>query len=167
MLSSLNSNVSFTNVDLEEPSSAHLTIISYKATQARLRSNNIPVVVEDSALFIEGSEDVSGVNIKWILDHLNDYHTKRATFVVLIGYSDGQHVNIFEGRIPGRIQIASTDSNTFGFDNHFIPDGSNVPYSVSKPFHLNPRYLALQKLVSGTPDHISDCINVWSGKFQS
>lgn len=156
----------FTNVDLEEPQSDPYTIITYKATKARDQLNNtISVVCEDSSLFVDGEEEKTGVNIKWVMDHLNDYDGKGATFQVVMGCSDGKDVHIYEGKVRGTIR-QSKERSAFGFDNHFIPDGQTVPYSSSKPDKLNPRYIAIQHLFDSNECEVRPCIHEWTGSFQ-
>lgn len=151
--------IEFTNINLEEPDTQDQDIIvAYKAS--KLPST----FIEDSALFIE-NVDEAGTNVKWIEQDLDKHANKKAKFVTLFGYYDGEKVYIFEGMINGTI-CTTVPGTGFGFDKNFIPEGSEVPYSVSKPLELTPRFLALSKILEGQCSRVVFPTE-WKGKMQN
>lgn len=156
---------SFTKIDIEEPNSSPEDIISYKASRLYSRlSPQQKTYCEDSALFIDGTDE-AGVNIRWVMDHINKYAGAKAKFVVLMAYSDGVQVHIFKGEIAGTI-CASEQPSSFGFDPNFIPEGRNEPYSVSKPPELNPRYWAIRNIAHGKKYRVTKHMDSWTGEMQ-
>ena len=160
----------FTNIDLPEPKSSQEDIVTYKASKVMPKDvtsgkfNGASVICEDSALYIENAEE-TGVNIRWIMGDINNYAGRKATFVVMLGYSDGIAVNIFRGEINGKI-CHSTQQSPFGFDANFIPDGATVPYSENKPFNLNPRFLAVKNYAEGQIYKRMNHMSEWNGEMQ-
>ena len=158
-------DVEYTQEDIVEPIATHNEVISYKATKLGI---NGPILCEDSALFIEGS-DQNGIEIKYFMNNLDMYAGKAATFVVLIGIYDyvNDQVKIFEGKVDGMIvKNTSTSAEIFGFDANFIPNGSNRSYAEFKPLHLNARYLAIEKYFKQQYSWV-DPIKNWTGLMQS
>jgi len=168
-LNSLGWTVSFTGVDLQEPLADADTVIAFKVSQLPMRT-----LAEDSALFIEGC-DQAGVSIRWFMDSLDTDTSligRQAVFQVRVALMDdtqfGQKVMIWTGEVPGTIQ-PSMGNSKFGFDNVFVPDGNPkgfVPYSISKPKELNPRYRALASMVNGEQPKIVNPIYEWTGEWQ-
>jgi XTP/dITP diphosphohydrolase len=151
----------FTDVDLEEPNADHDTVVVYKATMAD--QFHCESVCEDSALYIKGC-DHFGVNIKWMLDNLGELDGCKAKFVVKLGWAYGGKVYVATGTVYGRI-CSKKEGEGFGFDPYFVPEGASIPYSIEKPDHLNPRYIALKNFFDGEVT-AHDPIKHWDGEFQ-
>ena len=106
-------------VDLPEVDADGETVVLYKALAAGPHR-----IVEDTALHIDGAQ--IGVNIRWLLDDIANHDGKRATWEVWLGINDSQHITTYRGEITGRITAKYAASHQgFGFDNYFIPDGTD------------------------------------------
>lgn len=101
-------------LDLQEVQSDEITVVTYKAKTAGKNR-----IVEDTSLHIEG-ENV-GVNIKWMLENIDQFAGKSAYWEVLIGLNDGETIKIYRGRTYGNIvaKKESSNENIFGFDANF------------------------------------------------
>jgi len=143
--------------DLEEPDADLYTVIQYKASQFE------DVIVDDTSLEIEGV--AAGVNIRWLLETLDEHIGKRAEFVCLLGLRRGDEVKIFEGRQWGT--LVAPRGNSFGFSNHFLPVGTTKTFGEARPDALNPRKHAVDRLLLDTPARVLPVLMTWNGKFQS
>lgn len=142
------------------------TVISYKALEAG--SNRI---VEDTSLHIE-DEDV-GVNIRWLLDNLEQFNGKKAVWEVLLGYNVGGKISIFRGVIEGTITDKVDKSiQGFGFDQYFIPNGQDKTLHELKEAGVKDSYsarkVAVENLLAGIKirEEIISTIPTWTGKMQ-
>ncbi|HVJ64142.1 MAG TPA: non-canonical purine NTP pyrophosphatase [Bdellovibrionota bacterium] len=143
--------------DLEEPDADLYTVIQYKASQFE------GVIVDDTSLEIDGV--AAGVNIRWLLETLDQHIGKRAEFTCLLGICRGDQVSIFEGRTRGHIVAPCGDS--FGFNNSFLPEGAERTFGEEIPDALNPRKLAIDALLAERPAKVLPSLKTWDGKFQS
>lgn len=152
--------------DLEEVDSTPLNVIIYKSVAAGpFRA------VEDTSLHIEG-EDV-GVNIRWLMDNLDTYEGKSATWEVLIGYNDSSSISVFRGIIEGTITSkVNAEEQGFGFDQYFIPKGQNKTLHQLEKEGLkddfSARKLAVKNLKESNFIEKLDIENIpaWTGKMQ-
>jgi inosine/xanthosine triphosphate pyrophosphatase family protein len=150
--------LSCTKVDIVEPDADKETIITYKASFC-----GEDCIVEDTSLDIEG-EDV-GANVKWLKNNLAPYIGKKAVFHVYIGIMRLGKVEIYHGVCEG--YIGESMGSGMGFDPFFYPSGLDISFSTNKPEHLNPRAIAVKKLIAGNCEKIVDPIFSWDGPWQS
>lgn len=153
-------NVSFTTIDLKEPSADADTVIAYKASQ-------VPegTLVEDSALFIENC-DTAGVEIKWVLDSLEDLIDRKAQFQVRLARQLDGVVQVWTGSVCGTI-VERQGQSRFGFDEVFRPSGQDYTYAIAKPKELTPRFRAVMAFASGENPRLLDPIFIWEGPWQN
>ncbi|HVJ63625.1 MAG TPA: non-canonical purine NTP pyrophosphatase [Bdellovibrionota bacterium] len=149
-------SVSSQTTDLDEPDADLITVIQYKASQFD------QVVVDDTSLEIDGVE--AGVNIKWLLAELPSLIGRRASFTCLLGIARNSQVEVFRGEVAGTIVSARGDS--FGFNNHFLPTGRLKTFGEEIPADLNPRKIAVDRLLSGEAWKTLPLLKTWDGKFQ-
>lgn len=149
-------NVEAFSHDLEEPDSDLITVIQYKASQFE------DVLVDDTSLEIEGIE--AGVNIKWLLEKMPDFIGRKAIFTCLLGINREGKISIFKGVTEGR--IVAEAGNSFGFNNYFLPDGSQKTFGEEIPDEINPRKIAVDHLKSNQSFQQLPILKVWNGKFQ-
>lgn len=151
--------------DLKEVEADAYTVALYKAIEA-----GVGRIIEDTSLEVEG-EDI-GVNIRWLLDHLDAYSGKKAIWKVLLGFNDGHSISLFKGVTEGIILKRFDELKGFGFDSLFVPNGSDLTlyeleekgqkdeFSARKRAVLS--FLRDERVLSKT---ISD-IPVWQGQYQ-
>ena len=143
--------------DLPEPDADPLTVIRSKASQ--IGPNTI---VEDTSLEVEGAD--VGVNVKWLLDNLDRYEGRKATFRVLLGILREGQVEVYEGRVEGTLVPPRGDG--FGFDPVFLPDGASKTLGEAKPDRYNARALAVRAFLRGRPARTLPPLDKWEGDWQ-
>lgn len=103
-----------TQIDLHEIDSTPASVVAHKASQLEEL-----ILVEDTSLDIEGA--FVGINVRWLIDHLEEYIGKKATWRVLLAYRVADRVFIFKGEVHGSI-VAASGEQGFGFDPVFLPE---------------------------------------------
>ena len=147
-----------THIDLKEIDSDPIQVIIHKASQME------NVLVEDTSLDIEGAS--VGVNIRWLLDHLNEYAGRKAEWTVLLAYREEDQVYIYKGSISGAI-VLSKGIAGFGFDPVFLPTGATKTLAESKPDAVNARAKAVEALIKGDIFANQKMIRDWNGPWQT
>lgn len=140
--------------------SSHHTAIRYKATSLYKMNGNNPFPCEEFSILING-ETNCGFTVAQVLERLDEFNGRKAVLVVMMAFSDGKEVYIFEGRVSGHIKINPEYHNKYLFDAHFIPAGSDVSYCMSKPEHLDPYAIATEKFLNCRHDAILSSIHSW------
>jgi len=113
--------------DLEEI--ARTSVLNVVATQ------RLPVMVEDSGLFIEVLNDFPGpyssyvyrtIGLKGIIKLLENEDNRRAEFRSVIAFCrPGEVPKSFSGMVRGLISASERGTHGFGFDPIFIPSGAD------------------------------------------
>lgn len=145
------------NVDLVEIQSLDAQeIIRHKLEEARKKHNGA-FIVEDVSLNIECLNGLPGPLIKWFLKSIgndgivrfvNSYGHDKATAKCIIGYSNEDEIEFFEGTVNGRI-VEPRGSNKFGWDPIFEPLGYNKTFaemSSEEKNAISHRRIAFEKL---------------------
>lgn len=140
--------------------SSHHTAIRYKATTLYKMNGNDPFPCEEASVLVNG-ETNSEFTINQVLERLDEFNGRKVIYVVMMAFFDGKHVHIFEGRVSGQIHINSQYHTKYQFDAHFIPTGSSISYCFSKPKHLDPYHIALEKFLKGQSDAVLSGIHSW------
>lgn len=150
--------IAATAVDLAEISGDAISVVVHKACQ-------VPegVLVEDTSLDIEGAE--VGVNVRWLLDHLEALQGRAARWSCLLARRVVDKVYVYSGEVKGHI-ISAQGGSGFGFDPYFVPEGSTSSLAQSKPDHANARVLAVAAFLDEQPLLIADPIFEWRGPWQ-
>lgn len=146
-------------VDLPEIQADPPTVVVHKASQ-------VPegVLVEDTSLHVEGAE--VGIEVRWLLDHLQELEGKKAQWICLLAQRVGNKVRVYSGVVEGRI-VRSKGTGGFGFDPYFMPDGRDETLAESKPDDFNARALAVALFIAGVPSLEREPIFNWRGQWQS
>ncbi len=120
----------FIKIDLQEIQPKELSIEgAYEVIESKARSAS-PYIVEDTSLFIESLNGFPGSLIKYISSEqlcriIPPNKQRRAVAICLLGVSsDGNSVEVFEGKLDGSISL-SPKGKGFGWDDIFIPDGES------------------------------------------
>ena len=145
-------------VDLAEVDADPLTVVVHKASQL-----DEGILVEDTSLAVEGAS--IGINIKWLLDHLESYLEHQAVWTVLLAQRLDGLVHVFKGEVRGTI-VRASGSGGFGFDPYFLPEGSLKTLAEEKPDQVNARALAVQAFIEKRPFAIRAALKDWSGPWQ-
>lgn len=151
-------SLSSTQFDLDEIDSDPVTVVAHKASQL-----GELILVEDTSLDIEGAS--VGINVRWLIDHLDDYIGKKATWRVLLAYRKGDDVFIFKGEVPGSI-VPARGKQGFGFDPVFLPDQADQTLAESKPDEVNARALAVEAFAIQELFLSVKAIYDWDGAWQ-
>ncbi len=147
-----------THIDLKEIEADPISVVVHKASQM-----NDEVIIEDTSLEVEGAE--VGVNIRWLLAHLDQYEGRTAIWTTLLAYRKQNQVFLFKGAVSGKI-VKARGEGGFGFDPYFVPEGALLTLAESKPDLLNARALAVQALVEEQSFAIRPVIEEWLGPWQ-
>jgi len=147
-----------THVDLKEIDSDPIQVIVHKASQME------NVLVEDTSLDIEGAS--VGINIRWLLDHLSEYESRKAEWTVLLAYAQGTQVYVYKGTVSGTI-VLSKEVAGFGFDPVFLPSGAIKTLAESKPDGVNARAKAVEALIKDDIFIKQKMLKDWNGPWQT
>lgn len=147
-----------TQFDLDEIESDPVTVVAHKASQL-----GDLILVEDTSLDIEGAS--VGINVRWLIDHLDEYIGRKAVWRVLLAYHQADEVFIYKGEVQGII-VPARGKQGFGFDPVFLPEGSHQTLAESKPDEVNARALAVDALVNSDLFTVVDAIYQWDGPWQ-
>ncbi|QLH36204.1 MAG: non-canonical purine NTP pyrophosphatase [Parachlamydiaceae bacterium] len=112
LFASYNVSLSSTQFDLHEIEADPLTVVAHKASQL-----DELILIEDTSLDIEDAS--VGINVRWLIDHLDEYIGRNAVWRVLLAYRQGDIVFIFKGEVQGRI-VSARGAQGFGFDPFFF-----------------------------------------------
>ncbi|PQL94237.1 RdgB/HAM1 family non-canonical purine NTP pyrophosphatase [Apibacter adventoris] len=123
----------------------------------------IPSFADDSGLVIEALNGDPGVysaryaetgsfvdNINKVLKNMKGVKNRKAYFISVICWVNGDEIKYFEGKINGTISTEIKGEQGFGYDPIFIPDGylkSFAEFSANEKNKISHRALALKKLV--------------------
>ena len=130
------------DLDLPEIQAVEIEkVVVHKVKFASEALGRIPVMVEDTGLFIEAWNGLPGALIKWFLKSvgnvgicsmMHDFPNRRAWAKTVVATYDGD-LNTFTGETRGQIAFAPMGENGFGWDKIFIPDGSNKTFGEMSP----------------------------------
>lgn len=148
-----------TQHDLKEVDADPLTVVRHKATQLEEGT-----LIDDSVLEIEGYS--MGVNVKWMLDHLNHLVGRKAQWKVFLAYRQHDKIHIYLGQVLGEI-VAPRGNGGFGFDPFFLPLGAKETLAQCKPDEVNARTLAVKALMNDEKFSCEDPLFDWNGLWQN
>jgi XTP/dITP diphosphohydrolase len=147
-----------TTADLREIDADHISVVVHKAS-------SVPegVLVEDTSLDID--DEKVGINIRYLLDHLEKLKDKKAAWTCHLAQRIGNDVFVYTGVVHGTI-VAKKGSEGFGFDPYFLPDGAKQTLAESKPDKYNARALAVKAFMEKESMLKKDPIFDWQGPWQ-
>jgi non-canonical purine NTP pyrophosphatase (RdgB/HAM1 family) len=145
------------SIELPEIQAIELeAVIARKAELAWETLGRIPVIVEDTGLFIHAWKGLPGALTRWfedtvgpsgICEMLHQFQDRIATARTIVGTFDGS-LNTFAGEIKGRIADAPRGTRGFGWDRIFIPEGETRTFAEmtsSEKDRLSMRRQALER----------------------
>ena len=154
------------NIEIKEPRSESLQEIAIAKANYAINKLKMPVIVEDSGLFIETLNGFPGTYSHWVYDKIKNYgiinlmnniKTRNAVFKAVIVYLEpNKKPIIFAGEKKGTISLESKGIGGFGFDPIFIPDGKTQtwaqnPNSKKQNSH---RKNAIEKFVTWAKENL-------------
>lgn len=150
--------------DLPEIQDVDLKKIVEEKLRSAVELCDGPVMVDDSALYLEcfeqknGDDGLPGPFIKWFLQTVTNeglasmalkLGKTRARGRTMIGYADEQrNFFFFEGVVDGTVVMPQGTAG-FGWDHIFIPNGFDQTFTIMGPKKKNeisPRSLAVKQL---------------------
>ncbi len=133
-------------------------VVKEKAMEA-YRVVGMPLLVEDTGLYIESLNGFPGALVKWVLESIGREGVCRITgrnrsayAETCICYTDGKTVKVFSGRAYGKIAVKPRGRSGFGWDPIFVPEGHKTTFAEmrmeeknrishrSRAFHSFRRY---------------------------
>lgn len=146
-----------TSVDVPEIEADHLTVTVHKASQFK------EVIIEDTSLEIEDAK--VGINIRWLINHLDQYIQRKATWTVYLAFRKKDLIYIYKGEVLGTI-VEPKGTEGYGFDSFFQPDGAQKTLAEVKENRFNARALAVDAFMNNSPFAIIKAIDFWNGQWQ-
>ena len=123
-------------IEIQSDSVEEVARVCAKAAYKRLR---VPLLVEDSGLFVDALRGFPGVYSSAIYDQvgcegilrlLAQERQRSARFVCALAYADSSGVRLFKGVVRGTIARRQTRGAGFGYDPIFIPMGYSKSFSA-------------------------------------
>jgi len=154
----LNIKVNAINLELPEIQSLDVRqVAQHKAAEA-FRQIGAPVIIDDTGMSINAWNGLPGALIAWflesvgtqgILDMTSNLADRDAIISTALAFADESGVKIFSGELRGKIAKTRKGKNGFGYDEIFIPDGSNLTLAemtFAEKNKISMRKLAAEKL---------------------
>ena len=126
------------DLDLPEIQALDLeTVIAAKARLACDALGAVPIIVEDTGLFIECWNGLPGALIRWFLEAvgaagicamMEGFADRSARAQTIVAAYDGS-LEMFAGEVRGQIARAPRGDQGFGWDTIFIPDGETRTFA--------------------------------------
>ena len=144
-------------MDLEEVQDIDARKIIEAKLREALRHQPGAFIVEDTSLYLDALNGLPGPLIKWFMKTIgneglykiaNSFGNYEAEAKTIIGYTDGQKTEFFEGVVKGTIVEPRGETN-FGWDPIFQPEGHTKTFaemSAEEKNSLSMRKLAAEKL---------------------
>jgi len=120
------------DIDLAEIQAVDVEEVIGEKARAAYAATGRPVLVEDTALYLNAWNGLPGALIRWFLSSvgnqgicrmLDAFADRGAEAKTCLGLFDGEQVHIFRGVVRGRIASQPRGAGGFGWDKIFIPDG--------------------------------------------
>ena len=152
ILDSLGINLGFFKSNLEEIQSNSLHNIAMAKARDAFSKFKKPIIIEDDGLFIDSIDGFPGpyssyvfktIGNKGILNLLKN--NRKANFVSIITYCDKTNLQLFEGKLDGKISKTQKGKG-WGYDPIFIPNNSVKTFAeMNNKNELSHRFKALKK----------------------
>lgn len=152
ILHSFGIDLGFFKYSLEEIQSESLKEIASKKALCAFKKFKKPIIIEDDGLFIDSLNGFPGpyssyvfktIGNKGILQLLKQ--NRKAKFVSIISFCDGENSKSFQAKIDGRISRKETGEG-WGYDPIFMPkDLNNTFAELDNKNKLSHRFKALKK----------------------
>jgi XTP/dITP diphosphohydrolase len=146
---------SFAKIELVEIQSDSLEEIAREKAKSAYARVQKPVIVEDDGLFVDALGGFPGqyssyvfktIGNAGVLKLLEGKQDRLASFRSLVAFFDGNNLQLFEGKVQGRISEKITEGG-WGYDPIFAPEGVDVTFAelADKKNDYSHRKKALEK----------------------
>ncbi len=158
---------------LDEPEETGSTFSDNAELKARAaaQSSGLVAIADDSGLAVTALGGEPGIfSARWagpsenfpfamqtVEDKLIGQNDRSATFICVLALfwpdnGNGDHLELFEGRVDGTLVWPTRGSLGFGYDPMFMANGYDLTFAEMKPeikHRINHRADAFQKLING------------------
>lgn len=153
-LRNFNIEIEYVRFKTVEIQSNSLEEIASKKSKEAYEKIGIPLIVEDTGLFIDSLKGFPGpyssyvlqtIGNQGILDLLSNKANRFALFRSVVGYKDGNNNLTFSGETRGIISNHISKGG-WGYDPIFIPEGSSITYAqqgITNKIRISHRTQAL------------------------
>ena len=123
------------SLELDEIQSTDVAEVTLHKVRQAYEMLKRPVLVEDTGLYIEDINGFPGALIKFYMRDVGcagicAYHQlSHARAETVIGYHNGDEIQLFKGVIRGSISTRPLGGNGFGWDTIFIPEGHSRTFA--------------------------------------
>ncbi|WEK70009.1 MAG: RdgB/HAM1 family non-canonical purine NTP pyrophosphatase [Candidatus Chryseobacterium colombiense] len=106
----------------------------------------IPSLGDDSGLVVESLDGRPGIfsaryagdhdfskNIEKVLSEMEGVENRKAYFITVLCYYDGNGAQYFDGRVHGNLLTENKGYKGFGYDPIFVPEGYNMTFAEMEP----------------------------------
>ncbi|MEO0138890.1 MAG: RdgB/HAM1 family non-canonical purine NTP pyrophosphatase [candidate division WOR-3 bacterium] len=157
---------SFSDFGLNTPDETGKTLEENALIKAKYGYNNtgIPSIGEDTGLFVDALNGSPGIyssrfagkgatdrdNREKLLYLLKNEENRKARFITVISYYDGERMEFFKGVLDGEITKSERGKYGFGYDPVFIPKGYDKTLAEMTPEEKNKishRFKAMLKFL--------------------
>jgi XTP/dITP diphosphohydrolase len=155
------------SIDLSEIQSLDVEkVVIYKVKEA-YQKLNVPVMVEDTGLFIDEWGGLPGAFMSWfhkcvgeqkLCRMMKDFGNRKAIVKTVLAIQDSQTIEplIFVGEVEGDIAREPLGELSFGFDSIFIPrDDNKQQLTFAQMGKEKDRYSMRKKALSKFIDYIN------------
>lgn len=151
--------VAMLNIRVEEIQEDDIEKVARASALYAARSSHLPVIVEDSGLFIRALKGFPGpyssyiyrtIGVEGVLKLMEEINDRNAYFRSVIAFCEPRKKEplCFHGEVYGKITTEARGSGGFGFDPIFRPRGEGKTFaemSVEEKNRLSHRARALRK----------------------
>lgn len=140
-----------------EPQGSDLEFVAEKSAEVLISKVDPPFFIEDSGLFIDALNGFPGVYSSFvfktigndgILKLMEGVENRRARFVCVIAFSDGNKVRTFTGEVEGVIAAEKRGEGGFGYDPIFEVNGKTFAEMGERKNEISHRRRAAEKFFS-------------------
>ena len=134
----LDMNIKSRSIELDEIQGIDAATVAIDKAKRAYAITRKPVIVEDTALYINALKGFPGALIKFmvltvgctdICRMLRPYKDREATAEACIVFYDGKVLKRFSGRVDGYMSYTVRGRDGFGFDSVFIPRGQSKTFA--------------------------------------
>ncbi|RLI85084.1 MAG: non-canonical purine NTP pyrophosphatase, RdgB/HAM1 family [Archaeoglobales archaeon] len=140
-----------------EPQGSSLEEIAKLSAEALSEELKEPFFLEDSGLFVEALKGFPGpyssyvfktIGNEGIVKLMDGVENRKAYFLAVVAYFDGEKVQIFTGKVEGEIATEMRGDRGFGFDPIFLYGSKTFAEMGDEKNEVSHRRRALEKFFS-------------------
>ena len=150
-------NIEWLRKEYEEVQGSDLEEIARKSAELLAVQIKEPFFIEDSGLFVDALKGFPGpyssyvfktIGNEGILKLMEGLDNRKAKFVAVIAYFDGNDVSTFKGEVSGEIAMEKRGEKGFGYDPIFEYEGRTFAEMGEEKNEVSHRRKALEGFFS-------------------